>query len=215
MVHVAREMQRRGLTLPLLIGGATTSAKHTAVKIAPQYEQPTVHVLDASRCVGVVDKLISPRIAAAARARKTASCRSSWSRRTRQRRCQACAAMPKPVRSEFQTDWADRAIFHTPAFIGVAACSAIIRWQKIVPYIDWSPFFMTWELKGKYPRSSTIPTVGATAQQAVRRRASSCSAGSSTSDCSPPTRVYGFWPATATATTSSLFTGSTSRDSRS
>src|SRR5437763_7548144 len=59
MVHVAKEMQRRRMSLPLLIGGATTSAKHTAVKIAPQYEQPTVHVLDASRCVGVVDKLMS------------------------------------------------------------------------------------------------------------------------------------------------------------
>src|SRR5207248_2056398 len=59
MVHVAKEMQRRKMSLPLLIGGATTSAKHTAVKIAPQYEQPTVHVLDASRCVGVVDKLMS------------------------------------------------------------------------------------------------------------------------------------------------------------
>src|SRR5204863_4809896 len=59
MVHVAKEMQRRNMSLPLLIGGATTSAKHTAVKIAPQYEQPTLHVLDASRCVGVVDRLMS------------------------------------------------------------------------------------------------------------------------------------------------------------
>src|SRR5437868_11173307 len=59
MVHVAKEMQRRQMSLPLLIGGATTSAKHTAVKIAPQYEQPTLHVLDASRCVGVVDRLMS------------------------------------------------------------------------------------------------------------------------------------------------------------
>src|SRR5258708_37668459 len=62
MVHVAKEMQRRRMSLPLLIGGATTSAKHTAVKIAPQYEQPTVHVLDASRCVGVVDKLLSANL---------------------------------------------------------------------------------------------------------------------------------------------------------
>ena len=63
MVHVAREMERQEIKLPLLIGGATTSAKHTAVKIAPQYKQPTIHVLDASRAAGVVEKLLNPRAA--------------------------------------------------------------------------------------------------------------------------------------------------------
>ena len=82
MVHVAKEMQRRQMCLPLLIGGATTSAKHTAVKIAPQYEQPTVHVLDASRCVGVVDKLMSPTSARRTSSRTTQSCNSSSPRRT-------------------------------------------------------------------------------------------------------------------------------------
>jgi 5-methyltetrahydrofolate--homocysteine methyltransferase len=190
MVHVAREMQQRGLKTPLLIGGATTSAKHTAVKIAPQYEHPIVHVLDASRCVGVVEKLLNP------------NSRDTFVGDNRRLQTELVASYEKrqahlvpyaEARARrMTTDWSNVRIDH-PDFLGLRVLRDFPL-ETLLPYIDWSPFFMTWEMKGKYPRIFDDPTVGKHARELfddaqqllnriVRERLLHAHA------------VYGFWPA--------------------
>jgi 5-methyltetrahydrofolate--homocysteine methyltransferase len=161
MVHVAREMKRRKLDIPLLIGGATTSAKHTAVKIAPAYEQPVVHVLDASRSVGVVEKLISKerrqefiRENAALQAELVSSYRE---------RQQKLIPYADALTKKFQTDWATVQI-DKPAFTGLKVLHQYPL-AELREYIDWSPFFMTWELKGKYPKIFNDEYVGEQARE--------------------------------------------------
>jgi 5-methyltetrahydrofolate--homocysteine methyltransferase len=160
MVHVAREMQREGFRVPLLIGGATTSARHTAVKIAPNYEQTVIHVKDASRCVGVVDRLRRretrqelDRENRAAQERE----RVSFARR-RQRKLVPYA---DTIQRRFTIDWR-KAPIARPEFLG----GRVLRdfpLSEIVHYIDWSPFFMAWELSGKYPAILKDAKVGAEA----------------------------------------------------
>jgi 5-methyltetrahydrofolate--homocysteine methyltransferase len=166
MVHVAKEMEREGFQLPLLIGGATTSAKHTAVKIAPGYHETVIHVKDASRCVGVVDRLTRPEQRAeldrenrAAQERE----RDSFARR-RQRKLVSYA---EARRRRFAIDW-KAAPVAVPSFLG----RRVLRdfpLAEIVPYIDWSPFFMAWELTGKYPAILNNPKVGKEARDLFRR----------------------------------------------
>lgn len=160
MVHVAREMEREGFEVPLLIGGATTSAKHTAVKIAPAYHGSVIHVKDASRCVGVVDRLIRPEQRAeldrnnrAAQQRE----RDAFARR-RQRKLVPYA---EAVRRRFQIDW-NSSPAARPEFLGTRLLKDFSL-AEMVPYIDWSPFFMAWELSGKYPAVLSDPSVGAEA----------------------------------------------------
>jgi 5-methyltetrahydrofolate--homocysteine methyltransferase len=190
MAYVAKEMQRRKMCLPLLIGGATTSAKHTAVKIAPQYEQPTLHVLDASRCVGVVDKLLSPTLREGL-VKDNQKLQKQLAESYRQRDVKL-VPLAEARERRFRTDWASVDI-PTPAFTGVKVLRDYPL-AEIAPYIDWSPFFMTWELKGKYPRIFDDPTVGvhakelfADAQKLLDRiiREKLLTANG----------VYGFWPA--------------------
>ena len=128
MVHVAREMERQKSSLPLLIGGATTSAKHTAVKIAPQYKQPTIHVLDASRAAGVVEKLLNPE-------RRDDFVRTNVATQKQlvesynQRQQIKLVPYDDAVAHRFQTDWAsvqiDKPVVHRPA-----TCSIICRWKS-------------------------------------------------------------------------------------
>jgi 5-methyltetrahydrofolate--homocysteine methyltransferase len=162
MVHVAREMQREGFTIPLLIGGATTSAKHTAVKIAPAYEEAVVHVRDASRCVGVVEKLGSrdqrPAFERDNRAFQEAE-RAAFGRRKERKLVPYDQALARRV----ALDWAAAPI-DTPAFLGTRVLRDFPL-GEIVPYIDWSPFFMAWELKGKYPAILDDPRVGVEARK--------------------------------------------------
>jgi 5-methyltetrahydrofolate--homocysteine methyltransferase len=161
MVHVAREMKRTGMKLPLLVGGATTSAKHTAVRIAPAYDGPVVHVLDASRSVGVVEKLISDEnrdqfLAENAKIQKGLV--DSF-----QARKQTLVPYAEAVKNAFATDWQTVEI-NTPDFLGLR----VIEDQSLTelrPYIDWSPFFMTWELKGKYPKIFDDQIVGTHARE--------------------------------------------------
>jgi len=149
MAHVAREMKREGFTIPLLIGGATTSKAHTAVKIAPMYDQPVVHVLDASRAVGVVSSLMSP------------DQKSAFAEKTRLDQEQARQAYqdrgPKVLLTLEQArarrpsiDW-KAADIHAPVFTGVRTLDQFPL-DQIVPFIDWSPFFHTWELRGRHPQ---------------------------------------------------------------
>jgi 5-methyltetrahydrofolate--homocysteine methyltransferase len=162
MVHVAREMDRQGFTLPLLIGGATTSAKHTAVKIAPAYRNTTVHVLDASRSVGVVDRLKSDDMRAAFEVRNREEQEAlveAFNRR------QQVALVPygQAKAKRFATDWQNIEI-EVPCFLGTHVL-ADFPLSTLVEYIDWSPFFQTWELKGKYPKILSDPKVGEAARK--------------------------------------------------
>src|SRR5450432_1666458 len=145
MVHVAREMERKGLTLPLLIGGATTSKAHTAVKIAPNFNQPVVHVLDASRAVPVASSLISaehkPKFAAQIR-EEYDRVRATHSSQTAKLLSLEAARKNAP-----KLKFDDLA---KPEFIGARTIEPELA--ELVPFIDWSPFFHTWELRGVYPK---------------------------------------------------------------
>ena len=142
MVHVAREMDRRGITTPLLIGGATTSRAHTAVKIEPATSSPVVHVLDASRAVTVVQKLLAPnREQYALEIRdQYASLRASREERTIKlvTLLQARARAPRLEYAPVRPNW-----------LGARVVDYAL--EELVALIDWTPFFIAWELKGRYP----------------------------------------------------------------
>ncbi|HBJ38307.1 MAG TPA: methionine synthase, partial [Planctomycetaceae bacterium] len=161
MVYVASEMKRLGMKMPLLVGGATTSAKHTAVRIAPKYDAPVVHVLDASRSVGVVEKLISPDNRDAfikENARLQTELVASY--RDRQQKLVPYATA---VEHAFKTDWQSVRI-DKPEFTGVRTLTDYPL-TELREYIDWSPFFMTWELKGKFPKIFEDSFVGVQAKE--------------------------------------------------
>jgi len=162
MVHVAKEMTREGFDVPLLIGGATTSKAHTAVKIAPSYAPSVVHVLDASRAVGVVGRLISP----AQKPVFVQQVRDDYER-VRQAHQDRGAKPVLPIvqarANRFATNWASANI-PTPSFLGICTISPQPL-AELVPFIDWSPFFHTWELKGRYPRIFEDGTIGAKAKE--------------------------------------------------
>jgi 5-methyltetrahydrofolate--homocysteine methyltransferase len=151
MVHVARELDRQGLKLPLLIGGATTSKAHTAVKIAPAYREPVVHVLDASRAVPVVGSLIS----AGQKPGFVEQVREDYERV----RAQHAGQRAKLVTLEAARANAPKLEFDDlpkPEFIGTRVLSLDLKSEvglaDLVPLIDWTPFFHTWELRGVYPK---------------------------------------------------------------
>ncbi len=157
MVHVAREMERNGFEVPLLIGGATTSSKHTSVKIAPHYHGPVVHVKDASKSVGVVDRLTRPEAREELDRQNRAlqeQERAAFSRKLQRK----LVSYPEAVRRRLVLDWSDPPPA-VPSFLGTRILRSIPL-EQIVPFIDWSPFFQTWELKGKYPRIFEDPERG-------------------------------------------------------
>jgi 5-methyltetrahydrofolate--homocysteine methyltransferase len=147
MQHVAREMERTGLKLPLLIGGATTSKAHTAVKISPHYSQPVVHVLDASRAVPVVSSLISreqkPLFVAQLRAEYDRVRTHHAGQTTR------LIALEQARQQAQRFDWSKIDV-PQPEFLGGRTLDPFPL-ADLVPFIDWSPFFHTWELRGRYP----------------------------------------------------------------
>ena len=161
MVHVAREMQRRGADTPLLIGGATTSRAHTAVKIAPAYDGLAMHVLDASRAVSAVARAISPRQRAALRAEVDAQyARLREQYAARQESAQllplAEARRRAPAWRSDPEAWQH---VHPPARPG-RHCARPFPLAELVDRIDWSPFFQAWELAGRYPTILDDPHVG-------------------------------------------------------
>jgi len=191
MTYVAKEMQRRGMNTPLLIGGATTSAKHTAVKIAPQYEEPTVHVLDASRSVGVVEKLLSDDLRSAfVEENKTSQIdlKASYEQRQQVKLIPYADAVSKP----FATDWSIVPV-DKPSFTGVKVLDDVSL-QELVDYIDWSPFFRTWEMKGKYPAILTDETYGEAATK-LFEEAQVILNEMITGGQLKARGVYGIWPA--------------------
>ena len=161
MVHVAKEMRRTGCTMPLLIGGATTSAAHTAVKIAHEYAPGVVHVLDASRVVNVVSSLLSPDTKAAFLAdvgTKQERQREEFAAR-RSRKSLLPLSTARERRQKF--DWATVDIAR-PEFLGTRVFAGVPL-AEVVPFIDWGPFFSAWELHGRYPEILEDPAVGAEA----------------------------------------------------
>jgi 5-methyltetrahydrofolate--homocysteine methyltransferase len=191
MVHVAREMERQQIATPLLIGGATTSAKHTAVKIAPQFSRPTVHVLDASRCVGVVENLLNPNLRTNFESRNRSE-QEKLARDYHQRQATKLIPYRDAFERRFQSDWATVDI-PTPSFFGRRTLDNLAL-DALVPYIDWSPFFMAWELKGKYPAILQDPVVGSEAKRLfddARRLLDEIV----TRQLLRARCVYGFWPA--------------------
>ncbi|MGA2984401.1 MAG: methionine synthase [Terriglobia bacterium] len=161
MVHVAKEMEREGFTIPLLIGGATTSRVHTAVKIAPHFRQPVVHVLDASRAVGVVSKLKNPETRPAFQKENLRD--QEKLRASHKPASQKLLSLEEARRRKPPLDWSE-ARPGRPAFTGVRAFPAAPL-GEIVPYIDWTPFFQTWELRGTYPKILNDATVGSKARE--------------------------------------------------
>lgn len=162
MVHVAKEMERQGFSLPLLIGGATTSKAHTAVKIEPNYSGPVTYVQNASRTVGVVAALLSDkqRDEFVARTRKEYEVvRDQFARRQPR---SAPVTLAQARANAFTPDW-DNYTPPRPAFTGVKTVSAPI--SVLRRYIDWTPFFMTWSLAGKYPRILEDDVVGEEARR--------------------------------------------------
>ncbi len=204
MVYVAKEMKRLGFETPLLIGGATTSDKHTAVKIVPHYDSGVVHVLDASRSVGIVEQLINDETRddylKAYREVQTATAKRYRQREVKLVPYEEALARRLPIH------WSAGDIA-VPSFAGVRAIKKIPL-AEIRPYIDWSPFFMTWELKGKYPKIFEDDQVGSEAQKlfddaiqlldrivdAQLLEANAC---------------YGFWPAGSEGDDIVLFTDET------
>ena len=191
MTHVARELQRQEFKLPLLIGGATTSLAHTAVKIAPRYEQPTVHVKDASRVVQVLSRLLDP----AARPAYLDELKTEYAEMTRRhgagQGAERFLSLEDARANRLQIDWSEAELTE-PDHWGVR------EWRpelvELVPYIDWTPFFATWELRGAYPRLLQDPEVGPRAAELLAD-AEAILARFIDEKILQPVGVYGFYPA--------------------
>ena len=190
MVHVAREMKRKKMSIPLLIGGATTSAKHTAVKIAPVYDGPIVHVLDASRSVNVVERLISEENRDAYIAENVEEQKKLVA--SYQGRQQKLVPYAEALQKRFATDWATVRI-DKPAFTGARVIDDMPI-ADLREYIDWSPYFSTWELKGKYPKIFQDEVVGEVAKE-VFEKANAMLDRIVDEKLVRAKGVYGFWPA--------------------
>ena len=161
MVHVAREMERQGFKLPLLIGGATTSRAHTAVKIAPHYSEPVVHVLDASRAVPVTTSLLSDDGKAEFVALHRADYEKLRKAHAAPRQKLVSVEVARARRTPIEWRAEDLPV---PEFTGVRVLDDFPL-ETLRTFIDWTPFFHTWELKGVYPRIFEHPEQGAQARQ--------------------------------------------------
>jgi len=163
MSHVAREMQRQGFHLPLLIGGATTSRAHTALKIDPHYKSPTVWVKDASRAVGVAQSLISPELRDAFVAANDADFSEIRTRHRNRGDAKRLVSLDKARAQRFEADWANYTP-PTPATPGITVFGDYPL-ADLVELIDWTPFFNAWELAGRYPAILDDAVVGAQARE--------------------------------------------------
>jgi 5-methyltetrahydrofolate--homocysteine methyltransferase len=161
MVHVAREMERQGFKLPLLIGGATTSRAHTAVKIAPHYSEPVVHILDASRAVPVTTSLLSDQGKSSFVAQHRADYEAL--RRAHSAPKLSVISLEEARKRRTPIEWRAEDL-PTPSFTGVRVLDNFPL-ATLREFIDWSPFFHTWGLKGIYPRILEHPEHGAQARQ--------------------------------------------------
>ena len=210
MCHVAAEMEREGFKVPLLIGGATTSRVHTAVKVAPNYlKGQAIYVTDASRAVGVMSSLMSETERGALRRWRAQGVRQDPRRtisraRPRRRACRCKAARDNAYKIDWEGYTPPR-----PTFLGTRAFTSYDL-GELVPYIDWTPFFQTWELAGKYPRIFEDNVVGPEARklfddaQAMLKRLVA-------ERWLTANAVVGFWPANAVGDDIALFADDTRR----
>ena len=195
MVHVAHEMKRRGMNQPLLIGGATTSRMHTAVKIAPQYEEGVVHVLDASRSVTVAGSLLNDQKPAFLHGVKTEynKLKEDFANK---KSVKQFLSLEEAQKNKVKIDWNNFTPV-TPTFTGIKIF-ADVALEEIAKYIDWQPFFIAWELHGKFPQILSDEKVGKEAtklyndaqkllQQIIKEK------------WLQPRGVIGFWPANSDA----------------
>lgn len=163
MVDVATEMERRGMKLPLLIGGATTSRMHTAVKVAPQYSGPVVHVLDASRSVPVAGQLIGENVTGKYAADIKEEYKELAIQHVARQADKVILTYDQAVENKLNLDW-DNFDSQKPNQLGVTVFDDIDL-NVIREYIDWTPFFQTWELRGKYPKIFEDEYVGEEAKK--------------------------------------------------
>jgi 5-methyltetrahydrofolate--homocysteine methyltransferase len=207
MAHVAAEMEREGFDIPLLIGGATTSRVHTAVKIHPRYARgQTVYVNDASRAVGVVSSLLSPE----ANAPYVEAVRAEYAKvadaHARSEADKQRMPLVKARANAHKADWAAYAP-KTPSFLG-ARTFETYDLAELARYIDWTPFFQTWELKGRYPAILEDEKQGAAARQ-LFEDAQAMLRKIIAEKWFAPKAVIGFWPAAAVGDDIRLFTDET------
>jgi 5-methyltetrahydrofolate--homocysteine methyltransferase len=200
MVHVAREMERRKIEKPLLIGGATTSKLHTAVKIAPRYSNATVHVLDASRAVGVVSSLLTGK-----RDDFVEATRREYEklRETQQQRDITLLTIEDARRRKPVLDYGTPV---RPTFLGVRTYDDFPL-DRIEPFIDWTPFFQAWELRGRYPHILSEPRAKELfddAQKLLREIV--------TKRLLTARAVYGFWRANASGDDIELYSDDARRN---
>jgi len=191
MIQVAKQMQRDGFKVPLLIGGATTSAKHTAVKVSPHYEEPVVHVIDASLSVPAVEALIDPdsKDAYVKTVRdQQEKDRNAFNNRQQRKLVPYQDAFEK----RFSTDW-KTAELAEPSFYGTRTIESMDL-TTLREYIDWSPFFSTWELRGKYPKIFDDDVVGVEAKK-LFDDANALLDRIINDKLISAKGVYGFWPA--------------------
>ena len=193
MAFVAKEMDRQGLSLPLLIGGATTSKVHTAIKIAPNYRAPTIYVTDASRAVGVVGNLLNDKAAAFA-----ADVRTEYERVRRsyaeQQRGKRRTPLAEVRANRLKIDWQGY-VPPLPARLGLMTL-ADYPIDELIERIDWRPFFATWELAGRFPEILDDPTVGEAARS-LYADARAMLRELAAAKWTTPRGVVGFWRAAA------------------
>jgi 5-methyltetrahydrofolate--homocysteine methyltransferase len=222
MIYNAKEMERQSFKIPLLIGGATTSAAHNAVKIAPHYSEPVIHVLDASRVIGVVSKLLNPdhkpafvaetrakqekqRVEFADRKGARKMLPLAEARHRRQPVDWATIDVPKPEFLGLRVFTTDRAATLTGRSAANSVVTQHLTLSEIADYIDWAPFFSSWELHGRFPDILTDEVVGAEATklyadaQAMLKKIIAEKRYTARA-------VIGFWPANSVGDSVELYT---------
>jgi len=222
MVHVAQEMEREGFTVPLLIGGATTSRAHTAVKIAPHYRAGAVHVLDASRAVGVVSTLLNDESKAAFNKQTREDYARLREEHAAKSRTKTLISLEAARKNRTPIDWTGYTP-PKPEFIGTrvyttdtrsADCQPAVAGSKtislddLIPCIDWSPFFHTWELRGRYPAIFDDPVVGKQARE-LFDDAQGLLTQIRTEKLLTARGVFAFWPAKALGDDVEIFSDDT------
>jgi len=160
MIHVAKEMQREGFTTPLMIGGATTSRAHTAVKVTQHYAPGVVHVLDASRAVNVVSALLSPEQKPEFMEKLSADYEHLRAEHAGRQAGRPQLALTEASANRLVADWSDIA---RPSKLGIIPADVTL--EELVPYFDWSPFFHAWELRGRFPGLLDDPVIGPEARK--------------------------------------------------
>jgi 5-methyltetrahydrofolate--homocysteine methyltransferase len=202
MIHVAKEMQRQGFTIPLLIGGATTSRAHSAVKVAHHYEPGVVHVLDASRSVNVVSALLSPEQKPEFLRSLAADYEKLRADHAAKQSSHVQLPFAEASQNRFVADWS---ALTKPDRLGIIPTEFTL--EELVPFIDWSPFFHAWELRGRYPAIFEDEVVGTEARKLyddARRLLDEIVSKS----LFHPRGIMGFWRAASNGEDIQLFDGS-------